>query len=195
MIVVVPLVMIFLVGLVKAYGLPLIPKNFTLNNYVKVFAASGTFVSIKNSLFVSFTAGVVCMFLGTLIAYVVQKIRPRGRGALEVLSVLPYSIPGTVLAVGVILAWSGSLGGISLYNTIWIILVAYLARYLSFSMKSSRRAAAVTILRRSRRAAAFHNEPEEYPALIRPAWAIFPISSTCAKYQSVCLRPYIPTMA
>ncbi len=137
MIVVVPLVMIFLVGLVKAYGLPLIPKNFTLNNYVKVFAASGTFVSIKNSLFVSFTAGVVCMFLGTLIAYVVQKIRPRGRGALEVLSVLPYSIPGTVLAVGVILAWSGSLGGISLYNTIWIILVAYLARYLSFSMKSS----------------------------------------------------------
>ena len=137
MIVVVPLVMIFLVGLVKAYGLPLIPKNFTLNNYVKVFSASGTFASIKNSLFASSTAGVVCMFLGTLIAYVVQKIRPRGRGVLEVLSVLPYSIPGTVLAVGVILAWSGSLGGVSLYNTIWIILVSYLARYLSFSMKSS----------------------------------------------------------
>lgn len=137
LIVVVPLVMIFLVGLVRAYGLPLIPKNFTFNNYVKVFAASGTFSSIKNSLFASSIAGVVCMFLGTLIAYVVQKVRPRGRGALEVLSVLPYSIPGTVLAVGVILAWSGSLGGISLYNTIWIILVAYLARYLSFSMKSS----------------------------------------------------------
>ena len=41
-----------------------------------------------------------------------------------------------MLAVGVILAWSGSLG-VSLYNTIWIIIVAYLARYLSFSMKSS----------------------------------------------------------
>ena len=135
-IVLVPLVMIFLVGLVRAYGLPLIPKNFTLNNYIKVFNASGTFASIKNSLFASVSAGVICMFLGTMIAYVVQKIRPRGRGVLEVLSVLPYSIPGTVLAVGVILAWSGSLG-VSLYNTIWIILVAYLARYLSFSMKSS----------------------------------------------------------
>ncbi|MEG7531215.1 MAG: ABC transporter permease subunit, partial [Hungatella sp.] len=77
-----------------------------------------------------------CMFLGTLIAYVVQKIKPRGKGVLEVLSVLPYSIPGTVLAIGVILAWSGDLG-VNLYNTIWIILVAYLARYLSFSMKTS----------------------------------------------------------
>ena len=135
-IVIVPLAMIFLVGLVKAYGLPLIPENFTLANYVKVFSSSGTLDSIRNSLFVSISAGIICMFLGTLIAYVVQKIRPKGKGVLEVLSVLPYSIPGTVLAIGVILAWSGDLG-LNLYNTIWIILVAYLARYLSFSMKTS----------------------------------------------------------
>ena len=42
-----------------------------------------------------------------------------------------------MLAIGVILAWSGNILNISLYNTIWIILVAYIARYLSFSMKSS----------------------------------------------------------
>ncbi len=135
-IVVVPLVMIFLVGLVKAYGLALVPENFTLANYVKVFSSSGTMDSIRNSLFVSISAGIVCMFLGTLIAYVVQKIRPKGKEVLEVVSVLPYSIPGTVLAIGVILAWSGDLG-LKLYNTIWIILIAYLARYLSFSMKTS----------------------------------------------------------
>lgn len=135
-IVIVPLVMILLVGLVRAYGLPLIPANFTLNNYIKVFSASGTLDAIKNSLFLSISAGIVSMLLGTLIAYVVQKIKPRGTGALELLSVLPYSIPGTVLAIGVILAWSGNLG-VNLYNTIWIILVAYIARYLSFSMKSS----------------------------------------------------------
>lgn len=137
LIVIVPLVMIFLVSLVKAYGLPLVPENFTLQNYQRIFAASGTIDSVKNSLFVSIAAGIICMFLGTLIAYVVQKIRPKGKEVLEVLSVLPYSLPGTVLAIGVILAWSGAIFGISLYNTIWIILVAYIARYLSFSMKSS----------------------------------------------------------
>ena len=137
LIVVVPLVMIFLVSLVRAYGLPLIPENFTVNNYLKVFKADGTKGSIINSLMLSVGAGIICMFLGTLIAYVVQKIKPKGKEALEILSVLPYSLPGTVLAIGVILAWSGALFGISLYNTLWIILIAYIARYLSFSMKSS----------------------------------------------------------
>lgn len=136
LIVVVPLAMIVLISFIKAYGLPLKLSNFTLSQYEKVFKASGTIDSIKNSLFVSVTAGVICMFLGTLVAYVVQKIRPKGKEVLEVISVLPYSIPGTVLSIGVILAWSGSLG-ITLYNTIWIILVAYMARYLSFSMKTS----------------------------------------------------------
>ena len=124
MIVIVPLVMIVLISFLKAYGLPLQLKNFTFAQYQKVFSANGTIASIRNSLFVSITAGIICMFLGTLVAYVVQKIRPRGRGVLEVISMLPYAIPGTVLSIGVIL-------------TIWIILVAYLARYLSFSMKTS----------------------------------------------------------
>ncbi len=137
LIVVVPLIMIFLVSLVKAYGLPLVPENFSLNNYIKVFDSDGTLNSIKNSLFVSIAAGILCMFLGTLIAYVVQKIKPKGKEVLEIVSSLPYSLPGTVLAIGVILAWSGAIFGLSLYNTIWIILIAYVARYLSFSMKSS----------------------------------------------------------
>lgn len=135
-IVLVPLVMIFLVGMLKAYGLPLTFENFTMRNYIKIFQSKATVDSIKNSLFLSITAGIICMFMGVMIAYVINKIKPRGKGVLEILSVLPYSIPGTVLAIGVILAWSGQFG-INLYNTIWIILVAYLARYLSFSMKSA----------------------------------------------------------
>ncbi len=137
-IVLVPLVMIFLVGLLKAYGLPLKVANFSLKNYKEVlFGNKMVTDSIKNSLFLSFSAGVLSMFLGVMIAYVVNKIRPKGKEVLEIVSVLPYSIPGTVLSIGVILAWSGAIGGINLYNTIWIILIAYIARYLSFSMKSA----------------------------------------------------------
>ena len=117
-IVLVPLIMIFLEGLVKAYGLPLIPENFTLENFQNLATSKATMDSIRNSLFLSISAGVICMFLGVMVAYVVIKIKPRGKEILEMLSVLPYSIPGTVLAIG-------------------IILVAYMARYLSFSMKSA----------------------------------------------------------
>lgn len=136
LIVVVPLVMIFLEAMVKAYGLPLIPENFTFDNYASILTSKTTLDSIKNSMALSISAGIICMFLGVMIAYVITKIKPKGKEVLEVLSVLPYSIPGTVLAIGVILSWSGTLG-ISLYNTLWIILVAYMARYLSFSMKSA----------------------------------------------------------
>ena len=137
LIVLVPLIMIFLISFIKAYGLPLKFENFTFAQYQKVFNMNGTLDSIKNSLILSISAGIISMFLGTLVAYVVQKIKPKGKEVLEIVSVLPYSIPGTVLSIGVILAWSGAIFGITLYNTLWIILVAYIARYLSFSMKTS----------------------------------------------------------
>lgn len=136
-IVIMPLAMIILVGFLKAYGLPLTFENFTLDNYKDVlFNNTMVMDSIKNSIFLAFSAGIICMFLGVMVAYVIVKIKPRGSMLLELLSLLPYAIPGIVMAIGVILTWSGRFG-VNLYNTIWIILVAYLARYLSFSMKSA----------------------------------------------------------
>ncbi len=135
-IVVVPLAMIILVGLLRAYGLPLSLDNFTLDNYINLFKSKMVSDSVKNSLLLAFGAGIIAMFLGVMIAYVINKIKPRGKVALEIISILPYSIPGIVLAIGVILSWSGNLG-VNLYNTVWIILVAYIARYLAFSMKSA----------------------------------------------------------
>lgn len=137
-IVVVPLAMIFMVGLLKSYGLPLTPENFTLDNYKNIlFNNKMVQDGILNSLFLSTSAGIIDMIIGVMIAYVIIKIKPKGKGILEFLSMLPYSLPGTVLAIGVILAWSGKIFGINLYNSVWIILIAYLARYLSFSLNSS----------------------------------------------------------
>ena len=56
-IVLVPLIMIFLEGLVKAYGLPLIPENFTLENFQNLATSKATMDSIRNSLFLSISAG------------------------------------------------------------------------------------------------------------------------------------------
>ena len=136
-IVVVPLFMILVVGLLKAYGLPLKLENLTMRNYQYILGQSKMVRdSIANSLFLSISSGIITMFLGVMIAYVVIKVKPRGKGFLEILSLLPYSIPGIVLAIGVILMWSGAFA-INLYNTIWIILIAYIARYVSFAMKSA----------------------------------------------------------
>ena len=73
------------------------------------------------------------MFAGVMISYVIVKMDVKGKGILEFLGMLPFSVPGSVIALGVILAWSGQFG-INLYNTVWIILVAYIARYMAFSL-------------------------------------------------------------
>ncbi len=136
-IVLLPLVIIFLVGFLKAYGLPLKLEYMTVKNYQHVlFISKMARDAMKNSVVLSISAAIITMFVGTMIAYVIVKINPKGKGILEVLGLLPYSIPGIVLAVGVILTWSGSFK-INLYNTFWIILIAYIARYMAFSLKSA----------------------------------------------------------
>jgi iron(III) transport system permease protein len=50
---------------------------------------------------------------------------------------LPYALPGVVLAVSMILIYLKPLPilGVGVYNTVWIILLAYLARFLPIALR------------------------------------------------------------
>ena len=135
--VILPTVTIFMVGSLKTYGLEFEPDNMTLDNLKYIlFDWKMTKDAIWNSFYLSLAAAFVTMLVGTLISYVIVKMKVRGKFVLEFLGVLPFSLPGTVIALGVILMWSGKFG-INLYNTAWIIFVAYVARYMAFSLKSN----------------------------------------------------------
>jgi iron(III) transport system permease protein len=135
--VILPTVTIFMVGTLKTYGLEFTPENMTLENVKYILLDwKMTRDAIWNSFYLSLAAAFVTMLVGTLISYVIVKMKVRGKFALEFLGVLPFSVPGTVIALGVILMWSGKFG-VNLYNTAWIIFVAYIARYMAFSLKSN----------------------------------------------------------
>ena len=132
-----PTAVIFLVGSLKTYGLSFALSNLSLDNYKFIlFDYKVTRDAIFNSVTLGFTAAVITMFAGVMISYVIVQMKVRGKGILEFLGMLPFSVPGSVIALGVILAWSGQFG-INLYNTVWIILVAYIARYMAFSLKAN----------------------------------------------------------
>lgn len=132
-----PTVVIFLVGGLPTYGLPFTWENLSLANYKFIlFDHQLTKDAIFNSLTLGLSSALITMFAGVIISYVIVKMKVRGKGILEFLGMLPFSVPGSVIALGVILAWSGKFG-INLYNTIWIILVAYIARYMAFSLKAN----------------------------------------------------------
>ena len=135
--VILPTATIFLVGSLKTYGVSFTLENMSLTNLKYIlFQWKMTKDAIWNSLYLSLGAAFVTMIVGTLISYTIVKIKVRGRFILEFLGLLPFSVPGTVIAIGVILMWSGKFG-INLYNTAWIIFIAYIARYMAFSLKSN----------------------------------------------------------
>ncbi|MDR3073679.1 MAG: iron ABC transporter permease, partial [Deltaproteobacteria bacterium] len=136
--IVLPTAVIFLVGGLPTYGLPFTLENLSLENYRFIlFDHKLTRDAIFNSVTLGLAAALITMFAGVMISYVIVKMKVRGKGILEFLGMLPFSVPGSVIALGVILAWSGNFGGVNLYNTVWIILVAYIARYMAFSLKAN----------------------------------------------------------
>ena len=135
--IVVPTATIFMVGGLKTYGLAFTMENMTWSNYNHIlFEWDLTRDSIFNSLSLGLASALITMFAGVIISYVIVKMKVRGKGFLEFLGMLPFSVPGSVIALGVILAWSGKYG-VNIYNTVWIILVAYIARYMAFSLKAN----------------------------------------------------------
>lgn len=135
--IILPTVIIFMVGSVDTYGVPLTWENMSLNNYKYILTEYDvTKDAIFNSLSLGLAAAAITMFAGVMISYVIVKMKVRGKSILEFLGMLPFSVPGSVIALGVILAWSGKFK-INLYNTVWIILVAYIARYMAFSLRAN----------------------------------------------------------
>lgn len=134
--VILPTVTIFFIGGLKTYGLPIALESMTWDNYIEIFKWKMTKDSIINSIYLSLSSAFVTMLVGVMISYVIVKMKVKGKFIIEFLGVLPFSLPGTVIALGVILTWSGRFG-INLYNTAGIIFVAYIARYMAFSLKSN----------------------------------------------------------
>jgi len=131
-----PLASIFITSFLKAWGIPVKLENLSLKNYSYIlFGYDYTKIAIKNSFLLAFSAAIITTIIGSIIAYISVKTEIKGRKILDFLTTLPYSIPGTVVAIAMILAWSGQFG-VKLYYTFWIILVAYIARYMFFAFRN-----------------------------------------------------------
>ena len=198
--IILPTVVIFLVGSLKTYGLAFSLDNLSLDNYKFIlFDYKVTRDAIFNSVSLGFTAAVITMFAGVMISYVIVKMKVRGKGILEFLGMLPFSVPGSVIALGVILAWSGQFG-INLYNTVWIILVAYIARYMAFSLKANSAALeqvhdSLVEASRSCGATMWQSLRDIVLPLVRPGMlaAFFLIFLPSLRELTVSIRLYAPT--
>ncbi len=134
--VVLPYGLLLGVSLSRQWATVLESGSLTLRNYAYVlFEFSLTRHSIWNSLWLATGAATAAMAVGLLIAYLDLRTAFVGRRALDALSLVPLGLPGIVLSVGLIQAWIRP--PLVLYGTAWILLVAYVARFVPFAVRAA----------------------------------------------------------
>ena len=99
-----------------------------------VFDNPLTMLSIWNTLKVGVITALVGGTLAFAIGYTVFRTQVAGRKSIDLLSTLPVAIPGLVVGVAYLWAWIGLPGG--LYGTIWILALAFVARFIPDTVKA-----------------------------------------------------------
>lgn len=114
-------------------------SHLSFVNYIRVlFETEETVRAIAHSLILGLAASVVCTVFAFFFNYFIYRTDWFGRNTASLFMSIPFATPGTVLALALILTFShGFFGfGPSLYNTLTLILLAYIIKYASLSLKT-----------------------------------------------------------
>lgn len=133
-----PMVALALTSLVPAVGVKLSAANATLENFRFVlFDHDAARRAFRNSLGLSVLAAIAIAIFAVPLAYFLVWRRSRLLRFVAFFAELPYAIPGVVVAIAAILLFLKPLPlvGFTLYNTVWIILFGYLARFLVLGLR------------------------------------------------------------
>jgi iron(III) transport system permease protein len=140
--VVLPLLVLVWSSFIPYYGIPsgeLIGK-LTLDNYRYILSYPNARIAFKNSFILSIGTATLTMLLTSVIAWITVRTKIRGRGILESLAFIPITIPGIVLGVSLIwvyLTLPKIVSFINIYGTLWILLVAYITKYMPYGIRAA----------------------------------------------------------
>ena len=109
-------------------------RQYSLIHFERLFDNPLALRSIVNTMEVGFVTAILGGVLAFAIGYTINRTTVRGRGAINVISTIPVAIPGLVIGVAYLWAWIGLPGG--LYGTIWILALAFIARFMPDTIKA-----------------------------------------------------------
>jgi len=111
-------------------------SQLTLHNYRYILTEYPlSRQAMANSLLLGVGGATLAIILAAVISFLTLRARLPGHSALGQLAMLPLAFPGTVLAYGMLRAWIQP--PLVLYGTMWILLAAYVGRYLPYGVQST----------------------------------------------------------
>jgi len=109
-------------------------QAYTPAHFERLFSNSLTTLALTNTLKIGVVTAITGGLLSFALAYTIYRTRLPLRRWIDVVSTLPVAIPGLVIGVAYIWAWIALPGG--LYGSIWILSLAFVARFIPDTVKS-----------------------------------------------------------
>jgi iron(III) transport system permease protein len=158
-IVVLPFLVLLWCSLQKFYSAPSLAalETLTFDAYRAVILYPDIGSVVRNTAVLALGTAVIVMLMTSVLAWIVVRTRWPGRGFLDALVSLPLVFPGIVLGLAVMISYLHI--DIGIYGTLWIMLVAYVTRFMPYGM----RYATTSML-------ALHKELEDSAAMSGASW-------------------------
>lgn len=121
----------FMVSMSKGLSL----DNFGFDAWIPVLENSQYLDCIWRSLGYAFIAATIGTILSLFVAYLSVKTHVKGRSLPDLLVMVGGSTPSVVIALALIITFSGNYG-LNLYSTMWILIVSYLVKYMTMSVRT-----------------------------------------------------------
>lgn len=135
---IIPSILLVLISFMAEIRFGFWPTNYTLVHYEFIFSNQLVVNAIRNSFILGFAAAFIIALLGFILAYIITRIAIPGRAIIDYLSILPLGIAGVAFGIGTIIVnLETPLSHLSLYGTVWILLIAYVGRYIPFGVRTS----------------------------------------------------------
>jgi iron(III) transport system permease protein len=107
-------------------------KGINLNNYRAILSRLGT--NIRNTYVFSLVAIVFIIIMGILVSYILVRKKGKVASLIDTLIMFPYVIPGSVLGIGLIVAFNRK--PLILVGTSAIMIISYVVRKLPYTVRS-----------------------------------------------------------
>jgi iron(III) transport system permease protein len=103
----------------------LAPTSYTLANYARIFSDPRAFAPLRNSLWMSAVAAAATLALALPAGYLIGR-RRRGAAWVNALVMIPWALPGTVIAMNLIVAFNDP--RVPAQALLWMLPLAYFVR-------------------------------------------------------------------
>jgi iron(III) transport system permease protein len=134
-------------------------SRVSLDSYRAVLDYPQFAQTVWNSLVLAVGSATIVMLASAVISWIVVRTKMPGRWMLDNLASLPLVFPGLVLGLAIMICYLYL--DIGVYGTLWIMLIAYVTRFLPYGMRYN----SASMLQ-------IHKELEESAAMSGASWGL-----------------------